>query len=197
MENKTIIIILVAVILVLAAAIGVVLLNPMHAKDPTIVDITSGKSQEEGGKLSIKLTDINKNIIAKEVVNVTITNKKGQLVVDDVVKTDAKGKGQLDLNLKKGTYEVTVTYGGNDKYDGCNATQKLVIKEKEEEVAETSSSSTPSAYAYRSDGSPMYSQAEVDQYMYNKYGLVNYHVGSNGYIDMDEPGYDDAGHRLY
>ena len=197
MENKTIIIILVAVILVLAAAIGVVLLNPMHAKDPTIVDITSGKSQEEGGKLSIKLTDINKNIIAKEVVNVTITNKKGQLVVDDVVKTDAKGKGQLDLNLKKGTYEVTVTYGGNDKYDGSNATQKLVIKEKEEEVAETSSSSTPSAYAYRSDGSPMYSQAEVDQYMYNKYGLVNYHVGSNGYIDMDEPGYDDAGHRLY
>ena len=42
----------------------------------------------------------------------------------------------------------------------------------------------------------MYSQAEVDQYMLNKYGMVDYHVGSNGYIDMDEPGYDDAGHKI-
>ena len=43
----------------------------------------------------------------------------------------------------------------------------------------------------------MYSQAEVDQYMTNKYGYVNYHIGSNGYVDMDEPGYDDAGHRIW
>ncbi|WP_407376321.1 hypothetical protein [Methanobrevibacter sp.] len=55
------------------------------------------------------------------------------------------------------------------------------------------SSSQPSAYAYKSDGTPMYSQSEVDKYMENKYGDVDYHVGGNGYIDMDEPGYDDAG----
>ena len=42
----------------------------------------------------------------------------------------------------------------------------------------------------------MYSQDEVSKYMEDKYGKVNYHVGDNGYIDMDEPGYDDAGHRL-
>ena len=42
----------------------------------------------------------------------------------------------------------------------------------------------------------MYSQAEVDSYMYNKYGNVRYHVGSNGYMDMDQPGYDDAGHWI-
>lgn len=57
-------------------------------------------------------------------------------------------------------------------------------------------SSGPSAYAYKSDGTPMYSQSEVDQYMLNKYGKVNYHVGSNGYIDMDEPGYDNAGNKI-
>ncbi len=55
------------------------------------------------------------------------------------------------------------------------------------------SSSQPSAYAYKSDGTPMYSQAEVDNYMLDKYGMVDYHVGDNGYIDMDEPGFDDAG----
>lgn len=56
------------------------------------------------------------------------------------------------------------------------------------------SNSGPAAYAYKSDGTPMYSQSEVDQYMLNKYGMVDYHVGDNGYIDMDEPGFDDAGH---
>lgn len=60
----------------------------------------------------------------------------------------------------------------------------------------SSASSEPSAYAYKADGTPMYSQDEVDDYMLHKYGMVNYHVGDNGYIDMDEPGYDDAGHRL-
>jgi hypothetical protein len=42
----------------------------------------------------------------------------------------------------------------------------------------------------------MYSQAEVDQYMYNKYGPVNYHIKSNGYVDMDEPGFDDKGNWI-
>jgi len=60
----------------------------------------------------------------------------------------------------------------------------------------TATSSGPSAYAYKSDGTPMYSQDEVDKYMEDKYGDVNYHIGSNGYVDMDEPGYDDAGHYV-
>ncbi len=62
-----------------------------------------------------------------------------------------------------------------------------------EAASSDSSSSQPSAYAYKSDGTPMYSQDEVNDYMLNKYGMVDYHVGDNGYIDMDEPGYDDAG----
>ena len=59
-----------------------------------------------------------------------------------------------------------------------------------------SSSSQPSAYAYKSDGTPMYNEKEVQEYMGNKYGMVEYHIGDNGYIDMDEPGFDDAGHYV-
>jgi len=70
-----------------------------------------------------------------------------------------------------------------------------VTKEPKEEVA-SSAETGPSAYAYKADGTPMYSQEEVSNYMKNKYGMVNYHVGDNGYIDMDEPGYDDAGHKI-
>ena len=130
MENKHIIIILLAIIVILAAAIGVMLLNPADAKEATNIKITSDKTQYEDGKLSIQLTDLNKTPISKEIVNITITNKKGKVVVDDVVKTDKKGKAKLDLDLKKGKYAVNVTYGGNENYTGSNTTQKLKIKEE-------------------------------------------------------------------
>ena len=143
MENKNIIIILIVIIVILAAAIGFAMFNPMHAKEPTKIKITSDKEQYEGGELSIQLTDLNKTPISKEVVNITITNSKGKVVVDDVVKTNSKGKAKLDLDLKKGKYNVTVTYGGNENYTGNNTTQKVTIKE-EVVKAEPASSSTTS-----------------------------------------------------
>ena len=142
MENKNIIIILIAIIVVLAVVAGVMFMQPV-AKEPTKVKITSDKEQYEGGELSIQLTDLNKTPISKEVVNITITNSKGKVVVDDVVKTNSKGKAKLDLDLKKGKYNVTVTYGGNENYTGNNTTKKLTIKE-EVVKAEPASSSTTS-----------------------------------------------------
>ena len=138
MENRTIIIILVAVIIVLAAVLGILLLHP-NAKEPCKILITSDKEQYEGGEISFIMADLNKTPISKEIVNVTITNSKGKVVVDDVVKTNAKGKAKLDLNLKKGVYKVVVAFGGNENYTGTNTTQKLTIKE---EVKETVSEST-------------------------------------------------------
>ena len=128
MESKNIIVILIVIIVILAAAIGFTMMNPMHAKEPTKINITSDKEQDEGGKLSVQLTDLNKTPLSKEIVNITITNSKGKVVVDDVVKTNSKGKASLNLDLKKGKYNVTVSYGGNENYTGNNTTQKLTIK---------------------------------------------------------------------
>ena len=142
MENKNIIIILLVIIIILAVAIGFAFLNPTNAKEPTKIKITSDKEQYEGGELSIQLTDLNKTPISKQVVNITITNGKGKVVVDDVVKTNSKGKAKLDLDLKKGKYNVTVTYGGNENYTGNNTTQKLTIKEEVVETASVSSTNS-------------------------------------------------------
>ena len=154
MEKKNIVIILVVIIVVLAAAIGFVLFNPFNAKEPTKLKITSDNEQYEGGELSVKLTDLNNTPISKEIVNVTITNKKGKVVVDDIVKTDSKGKAKLDLDLKKGNYVVNVTYGGNENYTGNNTTQKLKIKEKvvEASVSESSTQSSSSHLIMGEDG---------------------------------------------
>ena len=165
MENKNIIIILIVIIVILAAAIGFTMLNPMHAKEPTKIKITSDKEQDEGGKLSVQLTDLNKTPLSKEIVNVTITNSKGKVVVDDVVKTNSKGKASLNLDLKKGKYNVTVSYGGNENYTGNNTTQKLTIKEKVVEATVEQSSSEPQ---YLSDtGEPI---SEADYYTLQVYG---------------------------
>ena len=137
MEQKNIIIIMVAIIVVLAAVLGMIYLQSANAKEPSKIKITSNKTLTKGDSLSIKLTDLNKTPISKGVVNITVTNSKGKVVVDNVVKTDSKGKAKLDLNLKEGKYNVNVTYGGNENYTGNNTTQKLTIKE---EVVQTQSS---------------------------------------------------------
>ena len=147
MENKNIIIILLVIIVILAAAIGVMLWNPTTAKEPTTIKITSDKEQYEGGELSIKLTDLNKTPISKEIVNITITNKKGKVVLDDVIKTNSKGKANLDLDLKKGKYKVIVAYDGNENYTGNNTTQKLIIKEEVVESEPVSSYTQSQTYA--------------------------------------------------
>ena len=68
--------------------------------------------------------------MSKEKVKITVKNSNGKIVVNKTVKTNDKGNGKLDLNLKKGKYEVDVIYGGNENYTGNNTTQKLTIKEK-------------------------------------------------------------------
>ena len=182
MNQKNIIIILIVIIVILAAAIGFTMFNPMHAKEPTKIKITSDKEQNEGGEISVQLTDLNKTPLSKEVVNITITNSKGKVVVDDVVKTDSKGKAKLDLDLKKEKYNVTVSYGGNENYTANNTSQKLTINKE-----------APKVFAYKSDGTPMYSQAEVDNYVQSKYGTSSYHIQDNGYINLDDSRYTDDG----
>ena len=47
--------------------------------------------------------------------------------------------------MKKGKYKVNVTYDGNENYTGCNATQKLKIKEAVTEAVMSQSSDSSSS----------------------------------------------------
>ncbi len=189
-------IILALIVVILALLVAMVaMMMPNMSKQDTVLKVTGNSSIAKGDAIKIKLTDANGDAIANQKVNITITDKNKATDYHSV-ETNDKGVGTFKVDKDPGKYSVSVTYDGNDKYAGSNATKTITIEEEEEVEAESSSSasSSPSAYAYKSDGTPMYSQGEVDRYMYNKYGMVDYHVGSNGYVDMDEPGYDDAGH---
>ena len=155
MESKNIIVILIVIIVILAAAIGFTVLNPMHAKQPTKIKVTSNKTLYEGGDLSVKLTDLNKTPLSKQNVNITVKDSKGKVVANKTVKTNDKGNAKLDLNLKKGKYDVTVIYGGNENYTGNNTTQKLTVKEKEK-VAQSQPTHSTDTYIERTEGNLKY-----------------------------------------
>ncbi len=181
MENKNIIIILLVIIIILIAAIGFTLLNPLNAKEPIKIRITSDKEQNEGGTLTIKLTDLNKTPISKEKVNITITNSKGKVVAKDVVKTNSKGKAKLDLDLKKGKYKVNATYGGNENYTGNSTTQKLTIKE-EVVQAEPAQNSDPGAFYSAQAGRVIYT-GEIQPNAPD--GHTWKHLGYNQWVKID------------
>ena len=145
MESKNIIIIPVVIIVILAAAIGFAVLNPIHAKEPTKIKITSNKTLYEGDKLSVKLTDLNKTPLSKQNVNITVKDSKGKVVANKTVKTNDKGNAKMDLKLDKGKYDVAVSYSGNENYTGNNTTQKLEIKEKTAQAQLVSSNSKSSS----------------------------------------------------
>ena len=141
MENKNIIIILIVIIIVLAAAIGFTLFNPIHAKEPTKIKITSDNTLNEGDSLSLQLTDLNKTALSNEKVTINVKDSKGKFVLNKTVKTNSKGKAKFGLSLEKGKYNVTASYDGNENYTGNNTTQILTVKEKVAEAQITSSSS--------------------------------------------------------
>ena len=193
MENRQIIIILLIIIIVLLAAIGFMLFNHSTAKQQSIVKITSEAKQSEGGVLSVKLTGLNDNPISKEIISIKITDNNGKAVVDDVVKTDSKGKAELDLNLEKGEYSVNVTYGGNENYTSNGTAQKLTITQEvvKTEIAESDTSEVSSQSSEREedqvtpDGWDPKEHEVSREKLDDGYERVNYDDGYMRVVDKD------------
>ena len=154
MENKNLIIILLVIIVILIAAIGIMFFNSAVAKEPTKIKITSNSTITEGESLKIKLTDANGTAIANQTVNVTITDNDKSSDYHSVV-TNEKGVGKLKMDKDAGKYKITVTYDGDDKYTGCNATKKITVAEEAADESTTGneqiSSSEPSSSSSESE----------------------------------------------
>jgi len=171
MDYNKIIILLVIIMIILAAAIGVMFLNSVNAKEPSSIKITSSNEQNEGGELSVVLSDLNGTPISNESLNITITNSEGKAVLENVVKTDSNGEAKLNLSLQKGEYNANVNYGGNEKYAQNNTTQKLTIKEAVTNTVSSRSSSQSSGTPYDINNLPPTNDPypETKRYYTDKY----------------------------
>ena len=140
MDTKNIIIVLLVIIVVIMAVIlGSMFMPSLNAQKDSKIAIVSDKTLNVGDNLTVKLTDLNKTPISKGVVNVTVTDKNGKVVVNESVKTNSKGKANVDLDLDPGKYTVNVTFGGNDNFTANSTSKKITIEEKAAEVAPSSS----------------------------------------------------------
>ena len=167
--------------------IGITVLHPFDSKEPSKVKITSNKTLTEGDNLTLQLTDLNKTALSKQKVNITVKDSKGKVVLNKTVKTNSKGKAKLGLDLKKGKYNVTVSYSGNENYTGNNTTQKLTIKEKVVQATSSEQSSAQSSggshtimgedgyyYTVDDNGNILENLGQSSKYYPNNPNSVNY-----------------------
>ena len=220
MEQKYIIIGLVCVIVVLAAGLAYTLFFA-NTEYVSISLVSGGTTVDIPDDMTIKSN--NNGIQVYENANTIVITFNSAGRSDDDILAFTNIKNPIFGNASNGNVAITdPTVAGCSLSGQCNAAyasnddtqDNVIVISKNNDILDhiiksiqwhavqsesnddSSSSSGPTALAYKSDGTPMYSQAEVDRYMANKYGDVNYHIGGNGYIDMDEPGYDDAGHWI-
>ncbi|WP_407424067.1 Ig-like domain-containing protein [Methanobrevibacter sp.] len=126
-KNKIIIMALIAIIL--AILVGIFASMPNVNKQDTNLTFMSNSTITKGDSVEIKLADGNGNPLVNQTVNVTVTDENRASDYHSVV-TDENGIGVLKLDKSAGEYNVTVSYGGNDNYNGCNTTQQMTIEEK-------------------------------------------------------------------
>lgn len=146
-KNKIILIALIVVII--AFLIGIFAAMPNMNKQNTNLIIISNDTLNEGDSIGIKLTDADGNLLVNQTVNVTIKDNNNASSSYSVV-TNESGFGALKLDKIAGEYNVTISYGGNDKYNGCNGTQKITIKEKVTQKEESTTDNGIEKYRTRS-----------------------------------------------
>ena len=190
--DRNMIIIVALIAIIVALLVGIFAMMPNMTKQDTKLTFESNATLTEGDSIKIKLTDANGTAIANQTVNVTITDKNNTSDYHSVV-TDGDGVGKLKLDKNSGKYNVTISYGGNDNFTGCNATQKLTIKEKEKVVeAQTSSSSSSSSASSSSSESSSSSGYDINNLPPSKDPYpetARYYAGENYVMQEYADGY--------
>ena len=175
--NKKIIIAL--IIIVLIALAGIVAFS-LGSKSDTQITFLSGNNIQYGGQVEFELKDAQGNGIANQ--NLTISLEKDGVNQTYSVITDSEGKGGLLLDSDEyGSYNITVSYGGDDKYNPSSANQTINIGEENFESSDaTSETSTESSSNSTSASSSDESSSSSSDLSYDSELNVNY--DSNGKV---------------
>lgn len=147
--DKQKIIILALVVIVVILLVAVFSMMPGFTKQNTEITFKNNSTLTKGDSLNITLTDANGTALADQTVNITIADGNNTENYHSAV-TDENGTASLKLDNGAGNYTVTVSYAGDEKYNGCNSTEEITI---EEEVVETQTSSSSSVSSSSSTSS--------------------------------------------
>lgn len=151
MNNRNAIIIA-AIIIIVAIAASLVILNYDTAKE-TNIEIMSNTSLYDGDTISLKLTDEDGKPVAGENITMVFKNSKGW--TNEVeVKTGADGIANYVVkDMEPGNYTIECIYSGGDAHKNSNATLTVtILEEVSEPVSSTKTTSTTKSSSSSIDG---------------------------------------------
>ena len=140
LENKNIIIVLAAVLIVLAFIAGMVFTSLSKEECNLIIP---HKTISAGGSFVVVLEDAQENPVCNRTVNIQLVNDDGTKIDEDAV-TNSKGKAKISVD-DEGKYSVRCSFGGDDKYSSASITGELIVKKATTEVVETQADNVDSS----------------------------------------------------
>ena len=126
MENKNIILILIAIIIVLSVLIGVMYLQSNEKS--TEIEIKQTNRTVDDNIFSVNVLDSKGNVVPYVEINLSIEDNNGHIIVDEEVPLDSNYGNMFDFDLEKGKYIVKASFNGNKDYLPSNTTYNLVVE---------------------------------------------------------------------
>ena len=160
MDNEKIILILCIIVLILAGV--AVASSPMFSREGTNLEI-SDKKLDVGASMVVQLTDIQGNPLSNRTVHITLTDKDGIIINEDIT-TNSIGKAKFKME-EKGEYSVECKFDGDSDYAPSSLSDNLSVKKlKTSLISEDKTSNFDSVSGLSSDGYSYYPQygPEVD-----------------------------------
>lgn len=180
-------VIIAAIILVLVVLVGIFAFVQPHTsqggKENTQITFLSKENLKNGEAVEFELKD-GQNPIAGQNITIKFV-EDGENQTYSII-TDNNGKGALVLNDEApGSYDVTVSYNGTARYNGCSATQKITIEEGTAETSDSSStesSTSEPTQTNSSAGTSLYNGNSSSQGQLYYDSQYNFYYDNNGII---------------
>lgn len=180
-------VIIAAIILVLVVLVGIFAFVQPHTdqggKQNTQITFLSKETLKNGEAVEFELKD-GQNPIAGQNITIKFV-EDGENQTYSII-TDNNGKGSLVLNDEApGSYDVTVSYNGTARYNGCSATQKITIEEGTAETSDSSStesSTSEPTQTNSSAGTSLYNGNSSSQGQLYYDSQYNFYYDDNGII---------------
>ena len=180
-------VIIAAIILVLVVLVGIFAFVQPHTnqggKQNTQITFLSKETLKNGEAVEFELKD-SQNPIAGQNITIKFV-EDGENQTYSII-TDNNGKGSLVLNDEApGSYDVTVSYNGTARYNGCSATQKITIEEGTAETSDSSStesSTSEPTQTNSSAGTSLYNGNSSSQGQLYYDSQYNFYYDDNGII---------------
>lgn len=185
--NKSKIGVVFVIILIIAVLGTMSCLSAGLFKSDSEIKVLSKDTLNQDEKFIVQLNGQGQNLTNKT-VHFKLIDKKGH-AKDYNATTNKNGKAKLKLkDVKPGTYTVNVSFDGDDKFNGANATQKIKVKkvvvEQPAETQQTAEESYSESYQ-SSEGNEVVDTRDFVSWDY----APGYHIHevtyANGDIERD------------